>query len=149
MLQCLKQIFFIILLITCLADNTLAQSRHILHVKRNETMITTFNVTLAETAQSRQYGLMFRNSLPSNQGMLFVYNHEEEVGMWMKNTFIPLDMVFISKDGFITEIIERPDTLTTRTSIGKKPAKYVLEINLGESSKRGIQVGDRIFLSRK
>lgn len=149
MLQCLKQIFFIILLITCLADNTLAQSRHILHVKRNETMITTFNVTLAETAQSRQYGLMFRNSLPSNQGMLFVYNHEEKVGMWMKNTFIPLDMVFINKDGFITEIIERPDTLTTRTSIGKKPAKYVLEINLGESSKRGIQVGDRIFLSRK
>ena len=70
-----------------------------------------------------------------------------KISMWMKNTVIPLDMVFISESGRITQIIEHDDVLSTQSSISKQPVKYVLEINLGEAEKQGIQINDQISFS--
>lgn len=101
----------------------------------------------ARTPQERAYGLMFRTSLPDNHGMLFIFDREERVSFWMKDTLIPLDMIFIDADKKIIHIEKNappckndpcpvyPSTL---------PAKYVLEVNGGWGEKNGVMVGDRL-----
>lgn len=103
-----------------------------------------FNVEIASTPEQWTYGLMFRRSLPPDAGMLFVYDSDHEIQMWMKNTLIPLDMIFIKADGTILRIAERtvPQDLTTIPSGG--PARGVLEVNGGTASRLGIKAGDRV-----
>lgn len=104
-----------------------------------------FNVEIAVTQEQWSYGLMFRRSLPPDAGMLFVYDDDHEIQMWMKNTLIPLDMIFIRGDGTILRIAERtvPQDLTTIPSGG--PARGVLEVNGGTTSRLGIKAGDRVL----
>jgi len=106
-----------------------------------------FVVELARSPEQRAQGLMFRRSLPEMSGMLFVYGKEWEVSMWMKNTIIPLDMVFIKKDGRIVTIAERtiPQSLATISSM--QPVAGVLELNGGTAARLGIRRGDRVLYS--
>lgn len=115
--------------------------------KQNDDVVN-YNVDVADTPYERKRGLMYVESIAKNEGKLLVFDKEDTVSIWMKNTFIPLDIVFIDKNGCVTEIVERPDTLSEATTSGKKPSKYVLEINLGEAKKQGIGVGDKILLSQ-
>ena len=103
-----------------------------------------FVVELATTEQERSLGLMFRKKLPQNRGMLFIYKSERVVRMWMKNTFIPLDMLFLDKDGFITHLVKetRPLSLEIISSMGN--VLGVLELLGGTSEKLGIRIGDRV-----
>lgn len=103
-----------------------------------------FAVELADTPEERARGLMFRESLPADAGMLFVYPRDQLIGMWMKNTLIPLDMLFISDDGRILGIAERTVPLSLTTVSSEAPARAVLEINGGTADRAGIQPGDRI-----
>ena len=118
-----------------------------LDIKKQNSEVISFDVHVADTYEERKMGLMFVKKLPRNQGVLFIYDKEQKVSMWMKNTVIPLDMVFISEPGLITQIVKRDDVLSTRSSISKQPVKYVLEINLGEAEKQGIQINDQISFS--
>ncbi|MBV8169831.1 MAG: DUF192 domain-containing protein [Alphaproteobacteria bacterium] len=104
-----------------------------------------FNIELAVSQEQWSYGLMFRRTLPPDAGMLFVYEDDHEIQMWMKNTLIPLDMIFIRADGTILRIAERtvPQDLTTIASQG--PARAVLEVNGGTASRLGIKPGDRVL----
>ena len=101
------------------------------------------DVELARTDPERHQGLMDRPSLPENAGMLFIFDAPAVQSFWMKNTLIPLDMVFIDDQGTIVGIVEsaEPRTLAPR-SVGKA-SRYVLEVNGGWSKARGVRAGDR------
>ncbi len=101
-----------------------------------------FQVELALDNASRQRGLMFRRDLAPDRGMLFVFPDVRHLSFWMKNTFIPLDIIFIKKNGQIANIVANaePETLTGRHSKGRAVA--VLEIPGGRSAELGIAAGD-------
>ena len=105
----------------------------------------TFNIELAVTPQERNQGLMYRDNLPLDQGMLFVYPFNQQVTMWMKNTQIPLDTIFINTNGDIEDIIRMtiPNSLTHLTT--KNKVKAVLEINGGLSKYLKINKGDKVI----
>ena len=98
---------------------------------------------VASTPEQRATGLMNRFSLRPDSGMLFVFEQEEPLGFWMKNTYIPLSIAFISGDGRILNIEDMaPQTETTHWSRG--PARYALEMRKGWFAERGIRQGDRV-----
>jgi uncharacterized protein len=101
-------------------------------------------VEVAATPESRTRGLMWREELPAGQGMLFIFPREEVQSFWMRNTLIPLDMIFIDARGRIVGIIERaePRTLTGR-SVGV-PGRYVLEVPGGWSQSVGLKRGGTV-----
>jgi hypothetical protein len=101
-------------------------------------------VEVANDDLARARGLMFRRSLGEDSGMLFIFPDSEDHAFWMKNTLIPLDMIFIGEDGQVVGVVERaaPQTLNPR-SVGA-PSRYVLEVNGGYCAKRGIAAGDRV-----
>lgn len=107
-----------------------------------------FEVELAITDLEKKEGLMFRESLDENKGMLFVFDFEDRYGFWMKNTLIPLDVIWISKDFEIVHIEENLDPCknenicTTYGNIEK--AMYVLEINAGKVKEFNINLGDKL-----
>lgn len=103
-----------------------------------------FHVEVARTPEQQTVGLMFRTSLPDDGGMLFDWGSPRESQMWMKNTLIPLDMVFINADGSIRRIVEDtvPESLAVIASHG--PVRATLELKGGITEKDGIEVGDRV-----
>jgi uncharacterized membrane protein (UPF0127 family) len=103
-----------------------------------------FSVEIADNDEERERGLMFRRELPRDQGMLFDFQVEQPVRFWMRNTYIPLDMLFIKGDGTIDSIAERATPLSERTVPSKDAVRYVLEINGGLSRSLGIHVGDKV-----
>ena len=106
---------------------------------------TMFTVEIADTDMTRERGLMFRQRLPEGHGMLFDFGEPRPVSMWMKNTYIPLDMLFIRTDGKIAYIAENtvPKSLDT---IGiTEPVLAVLELPAGTAKKKGIRTGDVVY----
>ena len=104
-----------------------------------------FIVEIAVTDRQHAQGLMFRQSLAKNAGMLFDYKVPTSITMWMKNTFIPLDMIFIGNDGRVINVVQRaiPFSENVISSLGK--ARGVLEVNGGTASRLGIMPGDKIL----
>ena len=103
-----------------------------------------FQVEVMRTPEQRAVGLMHRNYMPSDRGMLFDFARSEPVAMWMQNTFIPLDMLFIREDGTIARIAQRTEPLSTRTIPSGEPVLSVLEINGGVSEQLGLKPGDKV-----
>src|SRR6185437_2728347 len=103
-----------------------------------------FSVEMATTEQEKETGLMYRKELADGKGMLFDFSPEQEVSMWMKNTYISLDMVFIKADGRILRIAENTEPLSTKIIPSNGPVKGVLEVIAGTAQKYGIQPGDRV-----
>ncbi len=104
-----------------------------------------FEVELALTPGQQAQGLMFRRDLAGDAGMLFIYARDRPVSMWMKNTLIPLDMLFLARDGRVVRVFERavPGSLATISSGGDAAA--VLELNGGTAARLGIAIGDRVL----
>ena len=101
-----------------------------------------FSVEVATTQQQQEQGLMFRQSLPADAGMLFDFGTTQPAAFWMKNTLIPLDMLFIAADGHIADIHERAVPLSEATIYSKVPVRAVLELNGGTVSRLDIHLGD-------
>lgn len=93
------------------------------------------NVELADTSSERKKGLMFRESLPNDFGMLFVYDRPQKVGFWMKNTLIPLDIAFANKRGQVIKLVRNTKPLSLKLIDGGENVQFVLEINAGMSEK--------------
>jgi hypothetical protein len=103
-----------------------------------------FQVEVAESNKEITRGLMYRERLGKFQGMLFVFPDEQPRSFWMKNTLIPLDIIFISSSSRIVSISERAEPLTLTSRESKGPARYVLEINGGLSSELKIRPGIKV-----
>ncbi|MBV9077181.1 MAG: DUF192 domain-containing protein [Methylobacteriaceae bacterium] len=103
-----------------------------------------FEVEVARNDDERARGLMFRRSLAADRGMLFDFAKVEPVSMWMQNTYIPLDMLFIRPDGTVARIAERTEPLSTRIIPSGEPVLAVLELAGGSAGRLGIRPGDRI-----
>jgi len=101
-----------------------------------------FTVELATTPEQMELGLMYRQSLPADSGMLFLYGSERPVAFWMKNTYIPLDMMFIATDGRILRIVERTVPLSTTPIPSVDAVRAVLEVNGGTAERLGIKPGN-------
>ena len=104
-----------------------------------------FNIEVATTDQERALGLMFRRSLPENSGMLFLYDQPQPAAMWMKNTLIPLDMVFISPEGKVHRIESNAEPFSTAVIPSEGDIVGVLELNGGEAGKIGLKQGDKVL----
>lgn len=103
-----------------------------------------FQIWLADTPLRQQQGLMFVSDLAANQGMLFVNDPPRAASFWMKNTYIPLDLLFIDSRGQIIQIFENATPLSLRPIGLSTPVRAVLEIRGGESARRGIRRGAKV-----
>ncbi|MEX2517685.1 MAG: DUF192 domain-containing protein [Gammaproteobacteria bacterium] len=104
----------------------------------------TFQVELAATPEHRRTGLMHRIELPANGGMLFDYKSEQRVQMWMKNTTIALDMLFIDAGGTIVHIVENAVPLSESIIDSRVPVRAALELNAGSVAANKIRIGDQV-----
>jgi uncharacterized protein len=103
-----------------------------------------FSVELARDEAEREKGLMYRRFMPADRGMLFDFKREEPVMFWMKNTYIPLDMIFISRAGKVTNIAANAEPLSERMIPSGGPCYGVLEVNAGVAASIGVKVGDTV-----
>ncbi|HZD39854.1 MAG TPA: DUF192 domain-containing protein [Terriglobales bacterium] len=101
-------------------------------------------VEIADTPAKRELGLQYRRELAENHGMLFLFPAEKENVFWMKNTPIPLDMIFINANHQIVGIVENAVPFTTEGRSVPAPSQFVLEINGGRARRQGFEVGDRV-----
>ncbi|MDX1583118.1 MAG: DUF192 domain-containing protein [Thermoanaerobaculia bacterium] len=109
----------------------------------------TITLEIARTDAQRARGLMFRENLPRNHGMLFIFTESERHGFWMKNTFIPLDIIWIGEDGTIAEVMpDVPPCFSDPcpTYAPSQSGRYVLELAAGEAERLGLSAGDRVEL---
>ncbi|HEX9753160.1 MAG TPA: DUF192 domain-containing protein [Methyloceanibacter sp.] len=113
-------------------------------VLKTETGDHSFDIEVATTDQDRALGLMFRRSLPENAGMLFLYDPPQPAAMWMKNTLIPLDIVFISPDGRVHRIESGAEPFSTSLIPSEGTISAVLELNAGQADKIGLKRGDKV-----
>lgn len=110
----------------------------------------TFRVEVADTSEKQALGLMFRDSMAADEGMIFIFPGEAPRSFWMKNTRIPLDIMYFDKDFKLVSIsADTPPCKVSRCPSypSKAPAKYVLELNAGTAAKLGIGIGDRLTLN--
>jgi|GEM_PF-727159 hypothetical protein len=103
-----------------------------------------FNAWRAETSAQREQGLMFVKSMPAEQAMIFVYDPPAQVAMWMKNTILPLDMLFVDAGGCIVYVKERARPGSLANISTNALIALVVELNAGTAASRGIGVGDRV-----
>jgi len=113
-------------------------------VLQTETGAHNFAVEVARTPQQKALGLMFRRALPENAGMLFLYDRPQPAAMWMKNTHIPLDMVFIAAGGRVHRIERQTEPFSTVAIPSGGEVVAVLELNAGQADKIGLKRGDKV-----
>jgi uncharacterized protein len=103
-----------------------------------------FQVEIAKDDATRERGLMDRRYMAANRGMLFEFDRDAPVSFWMKNTYIPLDMIFIAPSGVVTRIAANAEPLSERVIPSGDPCAAVLELNGGTASAIGLKVGDKV-----
>ena len=112
---------------------------------KTETGDHRFDIEVATNDQERALGLMFRRSLPENGGMLFLYDRPQSASMWMKNTLIPLDIVFIAPGGRVHRIESNTEPFSTGLISSEGAIVGVLELNAGQADKIGLKPGDQVI----
>jgi uncharacterized membrane protein (UPF0127 family) len=116
-------------------------------VRSDGTITPTFSLEVCATDAERSLGLMYRRSLPENGGMIFVFSDERDNTFWMKNTYIPLDMVFVDRAMKVVGILEDvPPLNEAPRSVGAK-SMYVLEFSAGTMKKQGVTIGSRVVIA--
>ncbi|MBL7661443.1 DUF192 domain-containing protein [bacterium] len=106
-----------------------------------------FDVEFARSPEERQRGLMFRQSLPSNYGMFFIFPVEEQRSFWMKNTEIPLDLIFIDSKLIVVNVVHAAEPFSTTSRESTGPAKFVFEVLGGIAEREGIDSGSKLQLA--
>ncbi len=107
-------------------------------------IIKMIQIEIADNDAARAQGLMWRKYMPEDDGMLFIFDTQQPLDFWMKNTYIPLDMVFADKSGRIVSVYPEATPLSEASITSGQPAEYVVEVNGGFCARFGISAGDRI-----
>ena len=103
------------------------------------------SIWVAHSVKEKARGLMYVRNMPEQSGMLFVYTESDQRSMWMKNTYIPLDIIFIKNSETISSIARNTEPLSLKNIRSTEPVNYVLEINAGMTKKMGIVPNDKVF----
>lgn len=119
-------------------DLAAAFGRTVIVIEANENACLSFDVFVAETDAQKQRGLMFVRDLPDQSGMIFIYRDSGMHSMWMKNTYIPLDIAFIRRDGRISSVAKNTEPLSLRSIRSTEPVSFVLELNAGVADRLSI-----------
>lgn len=114
--------------------------------ERRDGVFIAFSLEVARSDAERRQGLMHRRSLSPTAGMLFDFGADQDIAMWMRNTYVPLDMVFVSADGVIVDILPDAVPLSETLLAPRAPARYVVELLAGQAALRGLAVGDSLRL---
>lgn len=122
-----------------------AFEQDVLIIVANEHECLRFDIYLALSNAQQRRGLMFVRDLPERTGMLFVYADEQPRSMWMKNTYLPLDIAFARADGTIINIAHDTEPQSLQSIVSAGPARYVLEVNAGVTDKLAIGTGSRLL----
>ena len=137
--------FLAIVLLACSATSACAKdaasARVVVHAKGGDVPVT---VEVADTPDRRSLGLMYRKELAPEAGMLFIFDASQRLTFWMKNTVLPLDMIFIGDDHRIAGIVKNTVPFTTTPRGVDAPSRYVLEVNGGFSDRHGVHDGDAV-----
>ena len=134
----------IALLLAMLANVTACQAEPKVTISTKEGRTVSFAVEIADTPSKREMGLQYRRDLAADRGMIFLFPAESRQSFWMKNTPLPLDMIFINLDRKIVGIVEQTVPFSLDPRSGSAPSQYVLEINGGLSKRHGIKAGDTV-----
>ncbi len=141
----------VLICVFCLTGSAASAQSGLATFEREELTIVTqdgeehsFTVEMALDPKQQAQGLMFRREMAADAGMLFIYQPSREAVMWMQNTFLPLDMLFIKGDGRIVKIVERTVPQSTKRIPSGEAITGVLELNGGTVSRLGIKEGDRV-----
>jgi uncharacterized membrane protein (UPF0127 family) len=120
--------------------------RSTLQIATPDARVHRFRIWLADNDARRARGLMFVRHLEDDQGMLFVYGSERTISMWMKNTYVPLDMLFFDASGKIVQVVQNTEPLSLKTIESTQPAYAVLELKGGTAGRLKIAPGARVIL---
>lgn len=119
-----------------------------LYLLKSGDSIKKLDIEIADTQYERETGLMYRKSMEENQGMLFIYPEEALRSFYMKNTYIPLDIIYYSKDSSVVSFQENAEPMNETSLPSEKPAQFILELNAGKVKEWNIDVGDKIDFIR-
>lgn len=140
----MKAAILLSLAMLSLATAATAQERVALTIASAGGTRHVFQVEVADDDRERGQGLMYRKELAPDHGMLFIFERQMNIAMWMKNTPLPLDMLFISSDGKVVDLHERAVPFSLDTIAAKRRARYVLEVIGGTVDRLGLAVGDTV-----
>lgn len=144
-----KTLFGLLGLLMFCIGNAAARQPMVLPVDKVPLVIMTrkgkvmYDVEVAQTRQQLESGLMLRTVFPSNRAMLFVFPTKKIVMMWMANTPLPLDMIFLNENGFIVSVAKNTTPYSTKIVSSQQPAAFTVELNAGEVNKNDIRIGQR------
>lgn len=127
------------------SDLDAAFERDALVISASEHACYRFDIWLAQTRPQQSRGLMYVRDMPQDAGMLFVYSEPAALSMWMKNTYIPLDMLFIRNDGTVSSVVANTEPLSLRSISAVEPVSFVLELNAGTTERLRIGPGNQVF----
>jgi hypothetical protein len=143
----LRACFTAVLALVCLFVSTVepawAQSLDRLEIV-TASGVHSFSVEVVSDDASREKGLMYRRFMPEDRGMLFDFGQQAPVAFWMKNTYIPLDMIFISRQGVVKNVVANAEPFSERLIPSAGPVYGVLEVNGGVAARIGLKVGDKV-----
>ncbi len=114
--------------------------------ERDDGVFVEFSLEVAATEAERARGLMFRRTLPATGGMLFDFGREQPIAMWMRNTYLALDMLFVDAGGRVVDVLRDTAPLSETLLTPRAPARYVIEVAAGQTALRGLAAGDRLRL---
>lgn len=104
-----------------------------------------YDVEIAQTREQSEKGLMYRTDFPKNRAMLFIFADEHIITMWMANTPLPLDMIFLNEKGIIVSVAKNTTPYSTKIVSSHEPAAFTIELNAGEVEKNAIGIGQRVI----
>ena len=142
-----QQLIVLSLIYLCFSACTTAETKRRLEEIRivdGNTERVVYQVEVATDTSSRRRGLMHRKALAPDHGMLLDYKSSGKMAIWMKNTYIPLDIIFVDMHGVIVKIHERAEPLSTKRILSESEVRAVLEINAGQVREHGIKLGDQL-----
>jgi len=143
--SCNSLILLFLVLVSCVTEKLPVQE---ISIERDGEIIAVVKAEIAVKESDRRQGLMFRKSLPDGEGMLFIFEKDQVLSFWMKNTYIPLSIAYITYNGIIIDIKDMYPH-DENSVVSSRSARYALEVPQGWFSRVGVKTGDKVLINNK